>query len=241
VALFLCAVAPAWGQFDDTDPLLDDTTEIPVDSVLSRDTLSVADTSLTPVSDNDFDLDAPPPRTFLSVRNGGFVGGLCELSALKPDELDPTLSGNMVVFGGQGYVIFSGWLFGGIGTSAVLYDQPSKYDEFAFGYGGLLFGYDQQFADQLFSVQARSMIGLGGLKMIRKRPDLADSTGLEILERFREENFFALRPEMSLGFQPIGFMEFRLSAAYLVPVGGEHVSDLASFNYGLHIMLGITY
>ena len=240
ILLLVLLARPVWGQIDEGDPLLQDTTDILVDSTVI-DTVSVADTAFIPISDNDLDLDLPEPTEFWSVRNGGFLGGLVEFSGMKPSDLDPRLDGDLVVFGGQGYLVLSGWLMGGIGTSAVLYNAPASYDEFSFGYGGFLFGYDQQFARQIFSAQARTMIGRGGLRMIRKRPDIVDPGGLEILERVREESFFAFRPEASIGFQPVGFLEFRLSAAWLLPVGGARVNDLAAPTYGIHVALGVMY
>lgn len=239
MCMFSASSLPA--QVDDGDLLLNDTTDIDVDSTALADTLSGSDSAFIPISNNDLDLDLPAPVEFYSVRNGGFVGGLVELTAIKPSELDSRLSGNLVVFGGEGYFLLSGWMVGGIGTSAVLYDLPSTYDEFSLGYGGLLFGYEQQFMRTLFSAQIRSMIGLGGIRMIRKRSDIVDPSGLEILERVRQESFLAFRPEASLGFQPLGFLEFRLSASYLAPIGGERASDLSSINYGLHVLLGVTY
>ncbi len=246
ILLFVIATAVSWGQIDDNDSLLSDTTDIGIDTSAVTDpngvdTLAMDDSSFIPISNNDLDLDLPAPTAFYSVRNGGFVGGMVEFSSIKPSDLDSRLSGDLVVFGGEGYFLLSGWMIGGIGASAVLYDLPSTYDEFSLGYGGPMFGYEQQFMKTLFSAQIRSMVGLGGIRMIRKRPDIVDPAGLEILERVREESFLAFRPEVSLGFQPLGFLEFRLSASYLAPIGGSHVSDLGSLNYGLHVLLGVTY
>lgn len=239
--LLMCATASSWAQIDENDPLLRDTTDIGIDSSMALDSVGMDDSSFIPISSNDLDLDLPRPTEFFSVRNGGFVGSIVEFSSIRPSDLDSRLSGDLVVFGGQGYFLLSGWMIGGIGSSAILYDLPPTYDEFSFGYGGVLFGYEEQFMKTLFSAQIRSMIGLGGIRMIRKRPDIVDPSGLEILERVREESFLAFRPEVSLGFQPLGFLELRLSASYLAPVGGAHVSDLGSINYGIHVLLGVTY
>jgi hypothetical protein len=84
------------------------------------------------------------------------------------------------------------------------------------------------------------MIGGGGLSMIKKRPDLMaiDSSGHDILERYRSENFFMLRPGATIGFSPLPFLDFRLGANYVLPVGGKDVGDLKNLGFGLHMMFG---
>lgn len=181
--------------------------------------------------------------------SGGVYGGpTFELSALEPSTLDPDLSGSMIIYGGQGMLILGNWVLGGGGYSADIFDMPSNYDEFVFSYGGFLFGYDRPFGD--FSLRGVVLIGGGELKMIKKAPDLGDPlsngaleeyqrrNGVEVLERFREEDFFALRPTLSLGFAPLPFFDIRVAASYLMPLGGEDVDDLYTLSYGVQLMFG---
>ncbi len=58
ILLLVLLARPVWGQIDEGDPLLQDTTDILVDSTMI-DTVSVADTAFIPISDNDLDLDLP--------------------------------------------------------------------------------------------------------------------------------------------------------------------------------------
>jgi hypothetical protein len=225
----------------DQDPPVDttyvDSTGFPVDG---------------PDGSTDPDFDEPPPGGGgggLGLPSGGvYFGPTFELAQLKPESLDPELSGSMVLYGLQGYVIVNGWLVGGCGTSATLYDMSQRYDEFQFGYGGVLIGYDKLLFSSV-SFRFATMIGSGEVKMIKKAPRLGppgddalrqytDTSGTEILERYREEEFFALRPGISLGFAPLPIMDVRISADYLLPLGGEKVGDLKTLTYGIHLMFG---
>ncbi len=179
---------------------------------------------------------------------GVYGGPTFEIAALDPHELDPDLDGTMLVYGGQGFAILSGWVIGGGGYGAEIYDIASNYDEFSFHYGGFIGGYDKALGR--FSIRGTLMIGSGGIKMIKKRPSVNDSVdvalqdyeqrnGVEILERYRQEDFFTLRPTISIGFAPVPFFDFRLSASYVMPIGGANASDLYTLTYGLQLMFGI--
>lgn len=225
----------------DSDPPVDttyvDSTGFPVDD---------------PYGSSDPGFEDPPPGGNgggLGIPSGGiYFGPTFELAALKPESLDPELSGSMVMYGFQGYVIVNGWLVGGGGYGATLYDMSQRYDEFQFGYGGVLIGYDKLLFSTV-SFRFTTMIGSGELKMIKKAPRLGspgDSllaayttfSGTEILERYRQEDYFALRPGISIGFAPLPIMDLRFSADYLMPIGGENIGDLKSLTYGVHLMFG---
>ncbi len=175
---------------------------------------------------------------FFDTRSGFFIGPTIQFTDLKPETLDPDLSGDLLLFGGQAYLMYNGWLFGGEWSSAMLYELTPKYDEFSLSYGGFLTGFDQQFAYGSFSIRPALMIGGGEITQIKRRSDLRDSTGNMILERYRDESFFLMRPGISLGFQPLPFLEFRLTADYLYPFGGKEISDLKKMTYGLQILFG---
>lgn len=247
LALLLLTLAgkPVQAQPGDDDPLLFDSTEIILDST-DTNTLQIDDSLFTPTGDsnnfgNDVDLDLPNSKSFWSVRNGGNLGLIAEFTALKPSSLDPTLGGDMVIFGGEGYVIFSGWIVGGVGVGAKLYDLDKRYDEFSFGYGGFMVGHEKMMFRELISLQGTVMVGFGGLNMVKKRPDINDPTGNEILERYRKEDFFCFRPAISLGYSPVPILEIRIGANYLLPIGGANVGDLRTLNYGIAVLLGVNY
>lgn len=215
------------------------TEQTPVDS-----TQTAIDSTGAPVFETDTTDSFPGDigeahNAFFTRRSGIYAGPTIEISALSPSSLDPVLGGTMVIYGGQGYLMLNGWLVGGGGWGAVLYDLSPKYDQFSFGYAGLLLGYDQGIFQGSLSIRPSLLVGAGGLSMIKKRPDIIDSTGHEMLERFRSEDFFTLRPGVSIGFMPFQFLDLRLSLDYVLPVGGARVSDLKSFNYGLQILFGI--
>lgn len=184
------------------------------------------------------ELDRGGATPFFTRRSGIFVGPTVEMSQLSPGSLDPILGGSMVIYGGQAYLMLNGWLVGGGGWSSVLYDLNPKYDQFSFGYAGLLLGYDQGIFGGRLTVRPTLLLGAGGLTMIKKRPDIVDTTGHEILERYRSEDFFCMRPGISVGFMPFHFLDLRFVVDYLLPVGGAHVSDLKALDYGLQVMFG---
>jgi hypothetical protein len=226
VLLTLLIAAPLSAQVDEPIDTIDIET-LPPDTTFEE---------WEPVED---DTPEPPKSTTFVPRSGIFGGPTIEFSQLDPAKLDPLLAGNLVMYGGEGFVILNGFMLGGGAIGATLYDMSPSYDEFSYGYGGFLTGYDITIVKP-FSFRADLMIGGGGLKMIRKRPDLAagDSSGHEILERVRNENFFMFRPGVSLGFSPIPILDFRLGVNYLFPVGGEDVDDLKNLSFGLHMFFG---
>ena len=243
--LLLFASTVAYAQPDPDDPF-------PVDTAYV-DTTGGYDDSGYPVDDYGSDTltfeDPPSGGSPMGLPSGGvYFGPTFELSALKPESLDPELTGSLVMYGFQGYVILNGWLVGGGGYGATLYDMSQRYDEFQFGYGGVLIGYDKLLFSSV-SIRLTTMIGSGDLKMIKKAPRLGspgderlreytDTSGTEILERYRQEEFFCVRPGVSIGFAPLPIMDIRFTADYLMPFGGDEVVDLRSLSYGVHLMFG---
>lgn len=179
-----------------------------------------------------------PPEAF-GPGGGFYIGPTFEVTTLSPSKLDAQLDGELVLYGVQLYAIIKGWIVGGHWTSATLYDMSTNYDAFELSYGGFLTGYDLTIVDGL-SVRLGTLIGGGDLNMIKKRPDLGaiDSTDNEILERYRTESFFMLRPGASVGYAPLPFLDLRFAVDYLYPIGGDEVHDLKELTYGLHVMLG---
>ncbi len=233
--LALCAIALivlAFPAFSQTDDGFDDDQ----DSLLS-DTLNPDSSFFQGIDDDEFSLSESDG--FFRTRGGFFGGALVELTTLNPKDLDPVLDGQLVLYGAQGYVILNSWMFGGGGMSAHLYDLSTQYDRFEFGYGGFLTGYDTKIFNGRLSVRGDLMLGAGGVEMLKKRADIVDPTGNPILEQYRDEGFFFLRPGISIGYSPIQFMEFRLGAHYFHPIGGASVADLRALSYGLHVVLAL--
>jgi len=238
--LTLCACAlmgsvyPAYAQIDGDDFTSGGDTLTSDDSVEAP---NADDIFFSDIEDDDFGAVDEPG--FFRVRGGFFGGPIVEFTSLKPADLDPVLDGQLVIFGAEGCILLESWLLGGGGMSAHLYDMSPAYDRFEYGYGGFLAGYDTRIFHGVMSLRGSIMIGAGGLEMLKKRPDLGGTDGPEILERYREEGFFLLRPGASIGVSPLPFVEFRLGVNYLLPFGGSRVDDLRNLSYGLHIMLGI--
>lgn len=194
--------------------------------------------------DIDVNVDMPgdvrTDATSFAAGGGFYVGPTFEVTTLSPAKLDSELDGELVLYGVQVNAIISGWVVGANWTSATLYDMSTNYDEFVFGYGGFVTGYELDIVKRL-SFRIGTLIGTGDLKMIKKRPDLdaIDSSAGEILERYRLESFFMLRPGVSIGYAPLPFLDLRIAADYLYPIGGRRVHDLKALTYGLHVMIGI--
>lgn len=237
--LVLCASAvfalslPTFAQEDDGSP---GETPIPIDTTERLD----PDSSFFNDIEGDNGFDEPvEPETFFQTR-GGFAGGVTvDLVELDPASLDPDLGGTIVQYGAHGYMLLSSWIVGGGGASAVLYDMSTNYDQFIFGYGGFLTGYDTRAFYGALSIRGSVLIGAGGLELLKRRPEFVDSSGNEILERYRDEGFFLLRPGVSIGYAPLPFLEFRIGVNYLFPIGGERVKDLRTLTYGLQVNIGL--
>lgn len=239
--LFLALCIPTLAQVGGDAPPPIDSTEA-VDSTGSQ-----IDSTGAPIYEVDttdsfpvgVDENQSIEHPFFTRRSGIYAGATVELTNLMARSLDPVLDGDMLIYGGEGYLMAQGWIFGGGGWGAVLYDLSPRYDQFSFGYGGLLLGYDQGLAHGSFSIRPAALLGVGGLTMIKKRPDIVDSTGHEILERYRDESFFCVRPGISLGFQPNPYVDLRVSVDYLMPIGGARVSDLRALTYGVQLIVGL--
>lgn len=249
LTIWICAAIPAVAQMDDDGSGQDDTTAVdslyndPVEPDTAyeySEPYDGSDQGYGYSDEGEYDYnDYSYEPTFFSTRNGLMVGPTIQFTELRPKDLDPDLSGEFVFFGADIIAAVNGFLLGGGWSSATLYDLSPKYDELTFSSGGFITGYDQQFLYQKFSIRPTVMIGGGGITMIKKRPDIVDSTGREILERYRDEEYFLLRPGISLGFAPNQFFDIRLTADYNYPIGGDKVSDLRKLSYGLALMIGL--
>lgn len=245
--VWVCAAIPVFAQIDDDSGsdsiIVDSLYNEPMDPDTTydySDPYDGTDQGYGYSNEGEYDYnnyDNEP--TFFSTKNGLMVGVTIQFSELRPKDLDPDLSGEFVFFGGEIIGAVNGFILGGGWSSATLYDLSPKYDELTFSLGGFITGYDQQFLYQTFSIRPTVMIGGGGITMIKKRPDIVDSTRREILERYRDEDYFLLRPGISLGFSPTQFFDIRLTADYYYPVGGDKVSDLRKLNYGLAFMVSL--
>lgn len=238
-ALALLTTVPMVAQDtgEDPEPVPIDSTYYPEDTT---DYGQPIDTSYTGYDDyGNADVEISTGSDSFVPGGGFYVGPTFEFTALSPSALDPALDGDLVLYGVQLYAIINGWMLGGHWTSATLYDMSTNYDAFEFSYGGFLTGYDLTLVGGL-SFRLSGLIGGGDLNMIKKRPDLraTDTTGNEILERYRTESFFMLRPGASLGYSPLPFLDLRLGVDFLYPIGGDEVHDLKKATYGLHVMFG---
>ncbi len=175
--------------------------------------------------DEEFSMSPP----FSQPANGGGITFGFGLSGINPANLDSTLGGDLVLNVFELFAVNKGLLVGGSFTTALLFDAPN-YDEFSYGYGGLLLGYEHALYYGRLLIRPSVMIGRGGLTMIRTRPDITfdDSlnvAGNEILERVREQDFWMIRPEITIGWSPIQLFRFSASAGFGFATGGDGPVD----------------
>lgn len=215
---FLASPSTAWGQEE----------EDPVDEV-DYDTVEVDEWEDVAVSQSE-----PAPAA------GGFgLGGgpTFEYFGLSTVSLDPDLDQDLFLYGGYGFAIISRIIVGGGGAGTTLEQPNEKYDRFSFGFGGFLTGYDLMITEN-FSARATLLVGSGGVEMVKTRSDLSALGSNQFLELYRDEQFFLLRPAVSLGYTLLGFVDLRADAARLLPMGGEAASDLGEWTFGLHVFFG---
>ena len=237
LALIVSAIS-LHAQNDDTFP--DDSLHTG-DSLTIDSSASSADSVFFSGFDNDSGLIEPlEPVTFFQPRSGFFyIGAGVSMTGLEPGSLDPELDGTLLFFNVKGHTLLNGWLLGGEWNWGHIYDLSSGFDDFTFEYGGLLAGYDTKIFYGALTLRGELLLGGGGMEMIKNRPDLGGSAGREILERVRRENFYAIRPGVSIGYSPIPYTDIRLGVNYLVPVGSGKLDDLKNVTYGLQFAFGV--
>jgi hypothetical protein len=170
----------------------------------------------------------------------GLYGGFtAEQSSLDLAALDPDLGGDLIFYGGEWAILYKSWVFGGASAGATVYDLSEKYDRFEYGYGGFLVGYETQVLSPTVTLRLGTQVGEGEMRMLKKRPDLRAAPGRELLEEYRRNDFFYMRPGIGLGVSSFGFLMLRASVNYLYPVGGAGVNDLKNFSYGLHALIAV--
>ena len=187
---------------------------------------------------NDVWDDIEPTEPVLAPGPGGFglyAGPIFEFSTLKTVDLDPELDQTLLLYGGSGYVILANWLIGGQWAGVTLDNPNERYDKFALDYGGFLTGYDRYVVENL-SGRLALLVGGGDLEMVKKFA-VPNQEG-EFLERFRKEDFFLLKGEVSIGYKIFSVIDLRAAAGYWYPIGGEDAEDLRHWTVGLHLMLG---
>lgn len=175
---------------------------------------------------------APAPGGF-----GLYGGPTFETFRLATASLDPDLDQDLILFGGYGFVVVSHIILGGGGAGTTLEQPNEAYDRFSYSFGGFLTGYDLLLSDNL-SLRATLLVGSGEIEMVKTRNDLSGLGPNQFLERFRQEEFFLLRPAASIGYTLLGFIDLRADAARLLPIGGEDASELGEWTFGLHLYFG---
>lgn len=212
----------------------DDDDEIFVDSI------EVDDEGEDPWALPDNFSMSPP---FAQGTSGAHLSFGFALTGIAPERLDPDLGGDLVLSVFELYFMSNGLLIGGSWTTSALYDAPN-YDKFLFDYKGGLLGYDYSLFYGRMSLRPAVMLGPGEMVMIRKRPDITSDTALnpngrEVLERLRDQSFFAIRPSLSIGWSPTPLVHFRLEGGFFYPTGGEgKLDDLREPIGSFHVMFG---
>ena len=234
--LLLCGLFLAAPELAAQDDIEIEVVEAVEETLDSADTEELEDPWELP---DNFSMSPP----FGQGSSGAHLSFGFALSGIAPESLDPDLGGDLVLNVFELYFMNKGLLFGGSWTTSALYDAPN-YDQFLFDYKGLLLGYDYSLFYGKMSVRPAIMLGRGEITMIRTRPDItADAAfnpeGREVLERLRDQDFYAIRPSFSIGWSPSSLVHFRLEGGFLYPTGGEgSLDDLREPLYTFHVMFG---
>jgi hypothetical protein len=173
---------------------------------------------------------------------GLYAGVTAEKSGLDLAKLDPQLAGTLVMYGGEYSVLMGEWYVNFSTVGSHMYDLDSSYDHFTLDYSGYGTGYETSFFKNAFTFRIGVEGGTGTFKLI-KRTGLADSTGHDLLEAYRREDFFYLRPSASIGMpmvqDPIASLMLRVAGGYMMAFGPERARDLNNFSYGLHLLFAV--
>ncbi|MCE7933828.1 MAG: hypothetical protein DYG96_04460 [Chlorobi bacterium CHB2] len=173
---------------------------------------------------------------------GLYAGFTAEKSGLDLAKLDPQLTGTLVMYGGEYSVLIGDWYFNFSTVGSHMYDLGSTYDQFLLDYSGYGTGYETSFFKNTFTFRIGAEAGTGTLKLI-KRTTHTDSTGHDLLEAYRREDFFYLRPSVSIGVpilqSPLASFLFRVAGGYMMAFGPENARDLNNFSYGAHLMFAV--
>lgn len=223
----------AYAQEDDEEIIYEDSTY--------SDDLNFSDDEMS--EENEFSM-APQ---FSRPSSGAGIAVGFNLTGLKPETLDPELGGDLLLTNIDAYIILRGalrgFLFGGSWTSATLYDPGERYDQFSFGYSGVLLGYDHSLFYGRMTIRPSILLGGGDITMIKKRPDLTldnalNPNGREVLERIRDQDFFVIRPGFGIGYSPIEMLQFRIDVGFLYPTGDGALDDLREPIYSFQAVFG---
>ena len=192
--------------------------------------------------ESDENFLAPVPPRFSRPSNGGGIAFGFGMYGLDPTVLDPALSGDLIFTGIDVYVMRSGLLLGGTWHQTMLYDPPLEYDEFEFGYKGVMLGLDYSLFYGKISVRPGVVLGDGTITMVKTRHDITSDTALnpngrEVLERLRDDDFFVMIPSLSIGWSPIDFIQFRAGASYFFPTK-QAVEDLRKPMFTFQFVFG---
>lgn len=201
------------------------------------------DSTYWETGENEFSM-APQ---FSRASSGAGIALGFNLTGIRPETLDPDLAGDLLLTNIDAYIMMRGGLrgllIGGSWTTARLYDPGDRYDEFSFGYGGILLGYDHSLFYGRMTFRPSIFFGSGGITMIKKRPDLTLDTALnaggrEILERIRDQEFYVIRPGFGIGYSPIDLLQFRAEVNFLYPTGDGSLQDLRKPVYSFQVVFG---
>lgn len=174
---------------------------------------------------------------------GLYAGFTAEKSALDLAKLDPQLTGTLAMFGGEYSVLMGEWYINFSTVGSHMYDLGNTYDEFSLDYSGYGTGYETSFFKNTLTFRIGGEAGTGTLKLI-KRTSFTDSTGHDLLEAYRREDFFYIRPSASIGIPilrtfPYTSFLLRVAGGYMMAFGPENARDLNNFSYGLHLLFAV--
>lgn len=173
---------------------------------------------------------------------GLYAGFTAEKSGLDLAKIDPQLTGTLAMFGGEYSMLMGEWYINFSSVGSHMYDLGSTYDEFLLDYSGYGTGYETSFFKNTFTLRIGGELGTGTLKLI-KRTNFTDSTGHDLLEAYRREDFFYIRPSASIGMpiltMPLAAFLLRVAGGYMMAFGPENARDLNNFSYGLHLLFAV--
>lgn len=171
----------------------------------------------------------PIPMAEMGMGGGGPLGGwmfldVAELNAaLESADYAPLPDGMLLKGGGGGGGLLKGFRFGGYGASGEVYSASGeKRTMLSVGYGGFWLSYGLV-SEASYDLAAGVLIGGGGatLKLTDHQPEDFEDAIARPANTILERGYFALRPDVNVGFQLLSWISVNVSGGYLMTFGGD--------------------
>ena len=131
--------------------------------------------------------------------------------------------GMFTMGGGGGGGFLRGWRFGGAGTGGEISSSVgNKIAKFSLNFGGLFVGYGV-YASDTYDVTVGALIAGGGaeLALLDHHSESFDTAISSPPNTVLKRGFFALEPQVSVGFSVFEWLSLRVLGGYFVTFGGS--------------------